>query len=246
MTTTQNTSQTEVPRAAAAAPTQVTEKQARQVAEAARETTWRKPSFGKGLFGGRLKLDLVHPWPTPDPAATARAETFLAELRDYAGSQVDGRQIERDAFIPDEVFRGLARLGAFGMKIDEKYGGLELSNLHYCRALALVGSANPSLGALLSAHQSIGVPQPLKLFGTEAQKQAFLPRLAGGEVSAFLLTEPDVGSDPARLGTTAEPLPDGSGYRLNGLKLWATNGTVATLLVVMAQVPRSEIGRAHV
>ncbi|MPZ25042.1 MAG: acyl-CoA dehydrogenase [Micromonosporaceae bacterium] len=239
MTTTQNTSQTEVPRADAA-PTQVTEKQARQVAEAARETAWRKPSFGKGLFGGRLKLDLVHPWPTPDPVAAARAEPFLTKLRDYASAHVDGRQIERDAFIPDEVFRGLAELGAFGMKIDEKYGGLELSNLHYCRALALVGSANPSVGALLSAHQSIGVPQPLKLFGTDDQKQAFLPRLAGGEVSAFLLTEPDVGSDPARLSTIAEPLPDGSGYRLNGVKLWATNGTVATLLVVMAQVPRSE------
>lgn len=120
MTTTQNTPQTEVPRADTApdaAPTQVTEKQARQVAEAARETTWRKPSFGKGLFGGRLKLNLVHPWPTPDPAATARAEPFLAKLRDYAVAHVDGRQIERDAFIPDEVFRGLARLGAFGMKI---------------------------------------------------------------------------------------------------------------------------------
>jgi hypothetical protein len=104
----------------------------------------------------------------------------------------------------------------------------------------LAGSANPAMGALLSAHQSIGVPQPLKLAGTEEQKQRFLPRLAGGEISAFYLTEPDVGSDPARMSATAEPLPDGSGYRLNGVKLWATNGTVATLLVVMARVPRSE------
>ena len=71
----------------------------------------------------------------------------------------------------------------------------------------LVGSVSPAIGALLSAHQSIGVPQPLKLFGTAEQKQPFLPRLAGGEVSAFLLTEPDVGSDPARLRTTAEPTP---------------------------------------
>jgi alkylation response protein AidB-like acyl-CoA dehydrogenase len=90
----------------------------------------------------------------------------------------------------------------------------------------------------LSAHQSIGVPQPLKLFGTDEQKQNFLPRLAAGEVSAFLLTEPDVGSDPARLSTTATPVE--GGYRLNGVKLWATNGTVATLFVVMAQVPKSE------
>jgi len=215
----------------------VDEKQARQVAEAAREAEWRKPSFGKELFLGRLRMELIDPWPTPDAAATAKADDFLAKLGDFAKT-IDGAQIERDARIPDEVFRGLAGLGAFGMKIDEKYGGLGLSNLYYTKALTLVGSANPSLGALLSAHQSIGVPQPLKIFGTEEQKKKYLPRLAGGEVSAFLLTESDVGSDPARLSTTAEPVE--GGYRLNGVKLWATNGTMATLLVVMAQVPPSE------
>ncbi|HZN16883.1 MAG TPA: acyl-CoA dehydrogenase family protein [Micromonosporaceae bacterium] len=218
----------------------VSEKQARQVAEAAREREWRKPSFGKELFLGRFRLDLINPWPQPDPAQTAKADAFISKLRAYLESEVDGAQIERDARIPDEVFQGLAGLGAFGMKIDEQYGGLGLSNLYYCKALTLVGSANPAVSALLSAHQSIGVPQPLKIFGTPEQKQKFLPRLAAGEVSAFLLTESDVGSDPARLRTTAEPLPDGSGYKLNGVKLWATNGTVATLLVVMAQVPRSE------
>jgi alkylation response protein AidB-like acyl-CoA dehydrogenase len=147
--------------------------------------------------------------------------------------------IERDAKIPDDVLRGLADLGAFGMKIDEEYGGLGLSNLHYCEALALAGSVSPAIGALLSAHQSIGVPQPVKIFGTEAQKKSLLPRLAAGEVSAFLLTEPDVGSDPARLGCTATPTDDGD-YLLNGVKLWATNGTLATLLVVMAAVPKGE------
>jgi len=218
----------------------VSEKEARQVAEAARETEWRKPSFGKELFLGRFRPDLIDPLPQPDPTRVARAEEFLAKLDRYVRDEVDGEQIERDAYIPDEVFAGLAGLGAFGMKIDEKYGGLGLSNLHYCRALMLAGSANPSIGALLSAHQSIGVPQPLKMFGTEEQKRKFLPRLAAGEVSAFLLTEPDVGSDPARLGTTAEPTADGTGYRLNGVKLWATNGTVATQLVVMARVPKAE------
>lgn len=218
----------------------VSEKQARQVAEAAREREWRKPSFGKELFLGRFRLDLINPWPQPDPAQTAKAEQFLDKLRGYVESDVDGAQIERDARIPDEVFHGLADLGAFGMKIDEGYGGLGLSNLYYCKALTLMGSASPALGALVSAHQSIGVPQPLKIFGTPEQRQRFLPRLAAGEVSAFLLTESDVGSDPARLRTVAEPLPDGSGYKLNGVKLWATNGTLATLLVVMAQVPKSE------
>ena len=216
----------------------VTERQARQVAEAARETEWRKPSFGKQLFLGRLKLGLIDPWPQPSEESAARGHAFLDKLTKYART-IDGEQIERDARIPDEVFTELGRLGAFGMKIDEKYGGLGLSNLDYCRALMLVGSANPSLGALLSAHQSIGVPQPLKLFGTDEQKEKYLPRLAAGEVSAFLLTESDVGSDPARLSTTATPTPEGD-YILDGVKLWATNGTVATILVVMAHVPKSE------
>ncbi|MGN9910991.1 acyl-CoA dehydrogenase family protein [Phytohabitans sp. LJ34] len=211
----------------------VSEKQARQVAEAARESEWRKPSFGKELFLGRFRLDLIDPWPAAEERPDA--EEFLAKLDAYVRSDVDGPRIEREARIPDEVFQGLAGLGAFGMKIDKKYGGLGLSNLHYCKALTLAGSVNPSIGALLSAHQSIGVPQPLKIFGTDEQKQKYLPRLAGGEVSAFLLTEPDVGSDPARLGTIAEPVE--GGYKLNGVKLWATNGTVATLLVVMARVP---------
>ncbi|GIE95339.1 acyl-CoA dehydrogenase family protein [Paractinoplanes rishiriensis] len=213
-------------------PADVSEKQARQVAEAARESEWRKPSFGKELFLGRFRLDLIDPWPEPEPRPDA--EEFMKKLETYVRG-VDGTSIERDARIPDEVFHGLAELGAFGMKIDKEYGGLGLSNLHYCRALTLIGSVSAATGALLSAHQSIGVPQPLKTFGTPEQKKAFLPRLAAGEVSAFLLTEPDVGSDPARLATIAEPVE--GGYRLNGVKLWATNGTLATLLVVMARVP---------
>jgi alkylation response protein AidB-like acyl-CoA dehydrogenase len=224
----------------AAQPVQVSERDARKVAEAARETEWRKPSFGKELFLGRLRLDLIDPYPTTDPEKSARAEPFLAKLDEFVRTQVDGQQIEQDARIPDEVITGLAGLGAFGMKIDPRYGGLGLSNLHYCQALMLAGSVSPAVNALLSAHQSIGVPQPLKIFGTAEQKQRFLPRLAAGEVSAFLLTEPDVGSDPARMRTSAVPTEDGSAYVLDGVKLWATNGTLATLLVVMARVPRSD------
>ncbi len=150
---------------------------------------------------------------------------------------MNGALIERDARVPDEVVKGLAAVGAFGMKIAPEFGGLGLSNLYYNRALVIVGSASPVLAALLSAHQSIGVPQPVALFGTDEQKQRYLPRCARGEISAFLLTEPDVGSDPARLNTTAIPSADGSGYVLNGVKLWTTNGVVADLLVVMARVP---------
>ncbi|MDQ0406642.1 acyl-CoA dehydrogenase family protein [Streptomyces sp. NPDC000349] len=216
----------------------VTEREARQVAEAAREQDWRKPSFAKELFLGRFRLDLIHPHPLPADDDVQRGEEFLAKLRDFCETKIDGSVIERDARIPDQVITGLKELGAFGMKIDTKYGGLGLTQVYYNKALALVGSANPAIGALLSAHQSIGVPQPLKMFGTQEQKDAFLPRCARTDISAFLLTEPDVGSDPARLATTA--VPDGDEYVLDGVKLWTTNGVVADLLVVMARVPKSE------
>ncbi|MGW3730765.1 acyl-CoA dehydrogenase family protein [Streptomyces sp. NPDC000851] len=223
-----------------AAPTRptVTEREARQVAEAAREQDWRKPSFAKELFLGRFRLDLIHPHPLPADDDVQRGEEFLAKLRDFCETKIDSARIERDAQIPDEVIDGLKELGALGMKIDTKYGGLGLTQVYYNKALALAGSACPAVGVLLSAHQSIGVPQPLKLFGTQEQKERFLPRCARTDISAFLLTEPDVGSDPARLATTA--VPDGDDYVLDGVKLWTTNGVVADLLVVMARVPKSE------
>ncbi|MFC4603986.1 acyl-CoA dehydrogenase family protein [Rhodococcus kronopolitis] len=221
------------------APAQVTEEQARAVAEEARESGWDKPSFAKELFLGRFRLDLVHPFPRPAPDADARTGRFLAELAEYCAG-LDGSVIERDSVIPDEYVRGLAELGCFGLKVPEEYGGLGLSQVAYNRVLMLVSSVHPSIGALLSAHQSIGVPEPLKLAGTEAQKREFLPRCAKGAISAFLLTEPDVGSDPARMASTATPTADGDGYLLDGVKLWTTNGVVAELLVVMARVPRSE------
>ncbi|MEU0085767.1 acyl-CoA dehydrogenase family protein [Streptomyces sp. NPDC006274] len=216
----------------------ISEREAREVAEAAREQDWRKPSFAKELFLGRFRLDLIHPHPMPTGEATRRGEEFLAKLREFCETKIDGALIEREARIPDEVINGLRELGALGMKIDPKYGGLGLTQVYYNKALALVGSANPAIGALLSAHQSIGVPQPLKQFGTDEQKEKYLPRLARSDISAFLLTEPDVGSDPARLATTA--VPDGEDYVLDGVKLWTTNGVVADLLVVMARVPKSE------
>ncbi|MER8011603.1 acyl-CoA dehydrogenase family protein [Streptomyces sp. NPDC094149] len=216
----------------------VSEREARQVAEAAREQEWRKPSFAKELFLGRFRLDLVHPHPTPSTEAAQRGEEFLAKLRDFCETKVDGALIEREGRIPDEVINGLKELGALGMKIDTKYGGLGLTQVYYNKALALAGSASPAIGVLLSAHQSIGVPQPLKLFGTDEQRERFLPRCARTDISAFLLTEPDVGSDPARLATSA--VPDGDDYVLDGVKLWTTNGVVADLLVVMARVPKSE------
>ena len=221
------------------AETRVTEQQAREVAEEAREADWTKPSFAKHLFLGRFTLDLVHPFPRPTPDEDARTEKFLTSLRNLC-RDMSGPTIEREARIPDDYIRGLAELGCFGMKIPEEYGGLGLSQVAYNRALMLVACVHPSLGALLSAHQSIGVPEPLKLAGTPEQKKRFLPRCARGAISAFLLTEPDVGSDPARLATSAVPVEDGRAYELDGVKLWTTNGVVAELLVVMARVPKSD------
>jgi alkylation response protein AidB-like acyl-CoA dehydrogenase len=217
----------------------VTEVEARAVAEAAREKTWVKPSFAKDMYLGRFKLGLVHPAPRTPAEKAKKGREFLERLRAYCET-LDGQVIERESRIPDEYAKGFAALGTFGMKIPEEYGGLGLSMLDYGRGLMLAGSVHPSIGALLSAHQSIGVPEPVKMFGTEEQKRQFLPRCARGAISAFLLTEPDVGSDPARLSMAAVPTDDGSAYILDGVKLWTTNGVVAELLVVMARVPERD------
>jgi len=217
-----------------------TYEESKQVAEASRETEWKLPSFGKELFLGSFRPDLIHPQPAEPAEATAKGEAFLAQLRAFLTDKVDPFQIERDAKIPDEVVDGLKELGALGMKIPEEYGGLGLSQVYYNKALALTGTWHSSLSTLLSAHQSIGLPEPLRMFGSEEQKREWLPKVARTHVSAFLLTEPDVGSDPARMTTTAVPTEDGTGYRISGTKLWATNGAIADVVIVMAVVPKSE------
>src|SRR5215213_1531459 len=224
--------------------TQVSEQQARQVAEAAREQEWRLPSFGKELFLGNFRLDLIHPQPRLSLEAVEKGEAFLAKLRAYLTENVDPLEIERESKIPEAAIDGLKSLGALGMKVPEQYGGLGLSQVYYNRALALAGTWHSSLATLLSAHQSIGVAEPLVLFGSEEQKQKWLPLVAKDHISAFLLTEPDVGSDPARLGATATPTE--GGYVLNGRKLWATNGAIADIVVVMAQVPRGGGGKGGI
>ena len=215
-------------------------KASRAVAEGARESRWEKRSFMKELFGGRLSLDLIHPHPVQDAEEAARAAPFLERLERFVAEHVDGDAFDRDEWVPDSVLEGLAELGAFGIKIPREYGGLGLSQTSYNRALALVASRCASTAAFLSAHQSIGVPTPLVLFGTEEQKRKYLPRAAGGELSAFALTESMVGSDPANMATFAELSDDDEHYILNGEKLWTTNGPRSKLLVVMARTPARE------
>ncbi|WP_253905892.1 acyl-CoA dehydrogenase family protein [Arthrobacter sp. H5] len=224
---------------------QINEKTSRQVAEAAREKEWTRPSFAKGLYLGSFDVSLIHPHPTPTASERDEGEDFLRRLTDYART-LDSAVIERDARIPDEYIRGFAGLGVFGMKIPQEYGGLGLSLTYYGRALMLLSSVHPSIGALVSAHQSIGVPEPVKVFGTPEQKQEYLPRCAAGAVTAFLLTEPDVGSDPARMNATATLSDDGASYVINGSKLWTTNGVIAELVVVMATVPSHAGGKGGI
>jgi alkylation response protein AidB-like acyl-CoA dehydrogenase len=214
--------------------------QSKQVAEASREAEWKQPSFGKELFLGDFRLDLIHPQPPVDPVAFEKGEAFLKRLRAFLTERVDPMQIEREAKIPEDVVQGLKDLGALGMKIPEEYGGLGLSQVYYNKALAMAGTWHSSISTLLSAHQSIGLPEPLRGFGSEEQKREWLPKLAKDHISAFLLTEPDVGSDPARMSCTAVPTDDGTGYRVNGVKLWATNGAIADVVVIMAVVPKSD------
>jgi alkylation response protein AidB-like acyl-CoA dehydrogenase len=213
-----------------------TELEARDVAEAARESEWAGSSFVRELFLGRLALDLIDPYPVPDPAEEQRAAPFMAKLEEFL-RRVDSDMIDRTGDIPEEYVQELRDMGAFGIKIPKEYGGLGLSYTSYVKAMALVTSKDGSLTALLSAHQSIGLPQPLKLFGTDEQKKRFFPRLAKGAISAFALTEVDAGSDPANMHASATQSEDGKHFILNGEKLWCTNGTRAELFVVMARTP---------
>ncbi len=214
------------------------ELESRAVAEASREKAWRGASFIRDLFLGRLRLDLVFPYPLDEPERP-HFRRFYDRLERFLRDEVDPAKIDETGEYPVKVIRGLADLGAFGMKIAEEYGGLGLTHPEYVQVMKLLGSHDANVTALLSAHQSIGVPQPVKLFGSETLKQKYLSRCARGAISAFALTEPAVGSDPGRLESVAEPSPDGEHWILNGEKLWCTNGTLAELLVVMARDPRN-------
>jgi alkylation response protein AidB-like acyl-CoA dehydrogenase len=211
--------------------------EAMEVAEASRETEWEKPSFVGDLFLGKVNFDLIHPFPEQPAADKAEADEFLSRLERFLAENVDADEIDRKGEYDYGLFQGFADMGAWGMKIPKEYGGLGFSATNYNRAIGLVATWCASSVAWLSAHQSIGVPQPLKLFGTEEQKKKYLPRLAAGAISAFALTEPGVGSDPAKMQTTATPTADGKGWILNGEKLWCTNGLKAEVIVVMAQTP---------
>ena len=207
------------------------------VAEESREADWKSKSFMASIFMGDLDVSMCYPFPQQEESDKAIGDEWVAKVDAWCSENIDGEEIDRTGEIPASVLRGMAELGLFGIKIPTEYGGLGLSQTNYMRLLTTVARYCGSTVATLSAHQSIGVPQPLKLFGTKEQKEKYLPMLAKGAVSAFGLTEPSVGSDPAQMKTTATPSEDGSHWIINGEKLWCTNGVIADLYVVMAATP---------
>ncbi|NRA40401.1 MAG: acyl-CoA dehydrogenase family protein, partial [Planctomycetes bacterium] len=212
-----------------------------QMAEAAREQDFSKKSFSKDMFMGKVDLGIMHPFPMQPQEDIDAGKEFLDKFEDILKNQVDPDQIDRDGEIPDEIIAELKAIGALGIKVPTDYDGLGLSQTNYLRAAALMGSRCANITVLLSAHQSIGVSQPLLLYGTDEQKKKFLPRVATNEISAFALTEVNVGSDPAKMETRIEPSDDGENYIINGKKLWCTNGTKAGVIVVMGRTPDREV-----
>ncbi len=216
--------------------------EALEVTEAAREAQWDRPSLIAELFMGRLRADLIFPYPAQPEEDRRIGDDLIARLEPFLKTEINPDEVDRTGELPARAIEGLARLGCFGMKIPKEYGGLGLSQTNYSRVITLIASYCGSTTVWLSAHQSIGAPQPLMLFGTEEQKRQYLPRLARGTISAFALTESDVGSDPANMQTTATPVDGGAFYLLNGEKLWCTNGPVAEVIVVMARTPSVAVG----
>ncbi len=227
------------------APSNPSYSESKQVAEASRDAEWKLPSFGRGMYLGDFSLELIHPQPEVDPERVRDGEEFLGRLRAFLTEHVDPLEIEERRELGSDTIQGLKDLGALGMKIPKEYGGLGLTQVYYNKALALASTWHAAISTLLSAHQSIGLPEPLKRYGTEEQKREWLPKVARDHISAFLLTEPDVGSDPARMSATAVATEDGSGYRINGTKLWATNGVIADVVVVMAVVSQRDADRSE-
>ncbi len=210
------------------------EEQSRQLVEESREAEWQGRGFLRSMFLGDLRVDWIDPWPESEPSAEFKV--FERKLEEFMQTKVDSVKIDETGEYGEDVIAGFRELGCFGIKIPKKYGGLGFSNVEYGKTLEIIGRYDGNCVALISAHNSIGVPQPLKLFGNEEQKQKYLTACAKGAISAFALTEPDVGSDPARLGT--EVVKDDNGdYIITGEKLWITNGTFADLFIVMARHP---------
>ena len=204
-----------------------------EVAEAARDEMKEK-SLAGGLFVGELNLQNARPFPKQSITDRALGRVYVHDFWDIMKG-ISSNDIDKTGEIPQSVLDDLAEIKSFALKIPEEYGGRGLSQMNYAKGAMVSGIYCGNIAALLSAHQSIGVPQPLLMYGTEEQKKKFLPRFGEGAISAFALTEEGVGSDPSKLTTKAELTEDGEHYIINGEKLWCTNGVKANVIIVMAR-----------
>jgi acyl-CoA dehydrogenase family protein 9 len=197
-------------------------------------------SFMKSAFFGVIAEGLLFPYPELNATEVDQLHLVLGTVRKFFAASVDSAAIDRDGAIPPAVIEGIKNLGLCGLLIPQDFGGVGFSTGAYARIMQEVGGLDGSVAVMLGAHQSIGY-KGLLLFGTEDQKKRYLPRLATGEMmAAFALTEPSAGSDAAAIRTHAELQPDGA-YKLNGSKIWITNGGIADLFTVFARTsPRDE------
>lgn len=210
-------------------------REALEVTEEARQKEWVYPSFGQELFMGNFCPKLIHPFPEQSEEDRKIGDEVIEKLMAFLEKNLDPEEVDASREIPKSVIEEMGKMGIFALKIPKEYGGLGFTQVNYNRLVMRVASFCGGTAVLISAHQSIGVPQPVKLYGTEEQKRRFLPLFRQGKISAFALTELDVGSDPAQMSAEAKLSVDGSYYILNGTKLWCTNGTIADLIVVMAK-----------
>jgi len=188
----------------------------------------------KNFFWGNVREELLFPYPEPDPEETARCDQLLAELEDYLRDEHPAIQIDQEQETPQWVIDRLFKMGVLGITIPQEYGGQGFGITSYNRVLELIGKYCGSTAVIASAHLSIGCGA-IKLFGTEEQKRRWLPHLATEWLSAFCLSEPNVGCDAGGQETRCELSEDGSHYILNGEKKWATSGALSNLFTVMAK-----------
>jgi alkylation response protein AidB-like acyl-CoA dehydrogenase len=190
--------------------------------------------FDKNLFWGHVREDLIFPYPSVNAEEKRRCDTLLAALDAYLDNEHPSTLIDQEQQIPDWVIRRLFELGVLGMIIPREYGGGGFGITSYNRVLERIGRSCGSTAVMVSAHQSIGCGA-IVMFGTEDQKRRWLPHLASDWLSAFCLSEPNVGCDAGGQETRCELSADGSHYILNGEKKWATSGALAKLFTVMAK-----------
>ncbi len=192
-------------------------------------------SFMKGVFHGVISEELVFPYPELGGDEQENLKLMLDSVHRFLDDKVDAAAIDAAHEIPKEVLEETKALGLFGLQIGEDYGGLGLGTTAYIRVMQQVAAHDASLAVTMGAHQSIGL-KGILLYGTDEQKERFLPALATGEkVAAFALTEPSAGSDAAAIKTKAKLSDDGSHYVLNGSKIWITNGGFADVFTVFAR-----------